>query len=116
MSSLIEFILLLTEDSSAVAASAAASADAMSKRRIDVDGTLGPNAAKVAKPVLTPGMKMNPYTALPFTPRYFELFRKRIQVRTSMPSLVATNDTFVTNPITRVGEKSNSVSFLPWPQ
>ena len=53
----------------------------MSKRRIDVDGTLGPNAAKVAKPVLTPGMKMNPYTALPFTPRYFELFRKRIQVR-----------------------------------
>ena len=25
-------------------------------------------------------MKMNPYTALPFTPRYFELFRKRIQL------------------------------------
>ena len=23
---------------------------------------------------------MNPYTALPFTPRYFELFRKRIQL------------------------------------
>ena len=53
----------------------------MSKRRLEIEGTtLGPNATKLAKPVLTPGMKMNPYTALPFTPRYFELFRKRIQL------------------------------------
>ena len=53
----------------------------MSKRRIEIEGTtLGPNATKLAKPMLTPGMKMNPYTALPFTPRYFELFRKRIQL------------------------------------
>ena len=34
----------------------------MSKRRIEIEGTtLGPNAAKLAKPVLTPGMKVGQY-------------------------------------------------------
>ena len=38
-------------------------------RVADIPGT-GGNAR--------PGIKMNPHTALPYTPRYFDLFRKRI--------------------------------------
>jgi len=63
------------------------------KRRLDVDGsTSGNKKAKDEAPAaaatatnsgsttstLKPGHKMNPHTALPYTPRYFELFRKRI--------------------------------------
>ena len=59
----------------------------MSKRKID----LGDNdpAKKLSKDEsskpsegagLKPGLKMNPFTALPYTPHYFELFRKRIQL------------------------------------
>ena len=56
----------------------------MSKRRLDV----GDSVAKTAKVDegagaggslgIKPGIKMNPHTAQPYTPRYFELFRKRI--------------------------------------
>ena len=51
----------------------------MSKRRLDIDGgsTKKPREDEGG---LKPGMKMNPHTGLPFSPRYFELFRKRIQL------------------------------------
>ena len=57
----------------------------MSKRRLDVGDAMGPKKVKdeAAGPLsssgsLKPGLKMNPYNATPYTPRYFELFRKRI--------------------------------------
>ena len=57
----------------------------MSKRRLDVGDAMGTKKVKdeAAGPLsssgsLKPGLKMNPYNATPYTPRYFELFRKRI--------------------------------------
>ena len=57
----------------------------MSKRRLDVGDAMGIKKAKdeVAGPLsssgsMKPGLKMNTYNAVPYTPRYFELFRKRI--------------------------------------
>ena len=57
----------------------------MSKRKIDLGD--GEPLKKVKDEVksesgagLKPGLKMNPFTALPYTPHYFELFRKRIQL------------------------------------
>ncbi len=57
----------------------------MSKRRLDVGDAMGIKKAKeeVGGPLsssgsMKPGLKMNPYNAVPYTPRYFELFRKRI--------------------------------------
>ena len=59
----------------------------MSKRKIDLGD--GEPVKKVkdedskgidTKAGLKPGLKMNPFTALPYTPHYFELFRKRIQL------------------------------------
>ena len=59
----------------------------MSKRKIDLGD--GEPVKKVkdenskstdAGAGLKPGLKMNPFTALPYTPHYFELFRKRIQL------------------------------------
>ena len=57
------------------------------KRRLDVgdaggvkkikDEGAGPLSSSGGS-TLKPGLKMNPYTAMPYTPRYFELFRKRI--------------------------------------
>ena len=59
----------------------------MSKRKIDLgDGEpvkkLNKDDSKVSDggAGLKPGLKMNPFTALPYTPHYFELFRKRIQL------------------------------------
>ena len=62
----------------------------MSKRKIDLgdsDSSAGA-VKKLSKEEaskmpdggvgLKPGLKMNPFTALPYTPHYFELFRKRI--------------------------------------
>jgi pre-mRNA-splicing factor ATP-dependent RNA helicase DHX15/PRP43 len=51
----------------------------MSKRRLEVGETV---SSKSARPIdtLKPGLKMNPHTGLPYTPRYFEIFRKRIQL------------------------------------
>merc|ERR1712227_301417 len=50
----------------------------MSKRKLGL-GDVG--SSKAARPIDTikPGLKMNTYSGLPYTPRYFELFRKRIQ-------------------------------------
>jgi HrpA-like RNA helicase len=58
------------------------------KRRLDVGDSLGTKKTKdesVAGPLsssggssIKPGLKINPYNATPYTPRYFELFRKRI--------------------------------------
>jgi HrpA-like RNA helicase len=57
------------------------------KRRLDVGESAGVKKSKdeVAGPLsssggssIKPGLKMNPYNATPYTPRYFELFRKRI--------------------------------------
>jgi pre-mRNA-splicing factor ATP-dependent RNA helicase DHX15/PRP43 len=58
------------------------------KRRLDVgDASSGGKKSKdeLSGPLsssgsssLKPGLKMNPYNAMPYTPRYFELFRKRI--------------------------------------
>lgn len=59
----------------------------MPKHRLDIDGT--GSTQKRSKPddsgsasgsTLKPGLKINPHTALPYTPRYFEIFRKRIQL------------------------------------
>ena len=57
----------------------------MSKRRLDVGDVMGTKKVKdeAAGPLsssgsLKPGLKINPYNATPYTPRYFELFRKRI--------------------------------------
>ena len=58
----------------------------MSKRKIDLgNGDPAKKLIKDEKPDiggagLKPGLKMNPFTALPYTPHYFELFRKRIQL------------------------------------
>ena len=58
----------------------------MSKRKIDLgNGDPVKKLIKDEKPDiggagLKPGLKMNPFTALPYTPHYFELFRKRIQL------------------------------------
>ena len=58
----------------------------MSKRKIDL-GDSDPvkklnkeESSKNSEAGLKPGLKMNPFTALPYTPHYFELFRKRIQL------------------------------------
>ncbi len=52
----------------------------MPKHRLEVDS--GSSSSKKAREdgssSLKPGHKLNPHTALPYTPRYFELFRKRI--------------------------------------
>lgn len=58
------------------------------KRRLDVgdptggkkikDEAPGPLSSSGGSSTLKPGLKMNPYSAMPYTPRYFELFRKRI--------------------------------------
>jgi pre-mRNA-splicing factor ATP-dependent RNA helicase DHX15/PRP43 len=58
----------------------------MSKRKIDLGDSepikkLNKDDSKVSDGGgLKPGLKMNPFTALPYTPHYFELFRKRIQL------------------------------------
>ena len=57
----------------------------MSKRKIDLgDAEPSKKLVKEEKSTdpasLKPGLKMNPFTALPYTPHYFELFRKRIQL------------------------------------
>ena len=49
------------------------------KRRLDVDGG-GAKKSKEDNGGIVPGKKMNPHSGLPFSPRYFELFRKRIQL------------------------------------
>ena len=49
------------------------------KRRLDVDGG-GAKKSKEDNGGIIPGKKMNPHSGLPFSPRYFELFRKRIQL------------------------------------
>jgi len=53
----------------------------MSKRRIDIRDSSDlkktrDDSGSVSS--LKPGLKINPYNANPYTPRYFELFRKRI--------------------------------------
>ncbi len=64
----------------------------MSKRRLDVDvgsalkkmrdesgdGGGAASSSSGSSSGIKPGHKINPHTALPYTPRYFELFRKRI--------------------------------------
>ena len=50
----------------------------MSKRRLDV-GDVG-SSKKTKDEGIKPGIKMNPHSGLQYTPRYFELFRKRIQL------------------------------------
>jgi pre-mRNA-splicing factor ATP-dependent RNA helicase DHX15/PRP43 len=56
----------------------------MSKRRIDIGDTYDVKKVRdepgsvSSSGTLKPGLKMNPYNANPYTPRYFELFRKRI--------------------------------------
>lgn len=52
----------------------------MSKRRLDVGDVGAPKSARSDPSSLKPGLKMNTYTGLPYTPRYFEIFRKRIQL------------------------------------
>jgi len=51
----------------------------MSKRKLDL-GDVGSSSSKSSRDTssLKPGLKMNPHSGLPYTPRYFELFRKRI--------------------------------------
>jgi len=56
------------------------------KRRLDVDGS-GSGSKKHSSDSKSSrdddrgtGMRMNPHTGLPFSPRYFELFRKRVQL------------------------------------
>ena len=56
----------------------------MSKRRLDVgevhssSKSSRPSGSSSESSSIKPGLKMNTYTGLPYTPRYFELFRKRI--------------------------------------
>jgi len=47
------------------------------KRRLDVD-TGSSKKLKDEDLGVRPGLKMNPHSGLPFSPRYFELFRKRV--------------------------------------
>ena len=49
------------------------------KRRLDVD-TGSSKKHKDEDSGIRPGLKMNPHSGLPFSPRYFELFRKRVQL------------------------------------
>ena len=61
----------------------------MPKHRLDVDSSSGSSSSKKSRDGESygesssgpkPGMKMNVHNGLPYTPRYFELFKKRIQL------------------------------------
>ena len=61
-------------DKSVIDASDVGDAGGVKKIKDEGAGPLSSSGGSTLKP----GLKMNPYTAMPYTPRYFELFRKRI--------------------------------------
>ena len=48
----------------------------MSKRKLDLGDVGSAKSIRAGESSIKPGLKMNTYNGLPYTPRYFELFRK----------------------------------------